>query len=118
MTRKRTKRIQSDRNRLLHRWSVDLVERHFGFEMDALRADGRGEPERVIARQVATYLLTTSTGASHAQAAEVVNRHRSTVGHSIRQVERMRDDPRMDADIRALERGVDAIRNVLEAETV
>lgn len=112
---KRSRR-RSRTHTLLQKWSVELVERRFDLEPGALSCPRRGDTQQIIVRQIASYILTTAAGASYAQAGRAVRRHGSTVSHSIRQVEEMREDMRLDSDIRALERGVEQLRQVLEME--
>jgi chromosomal replication initiation ATPase DnaA len=87
---------------ILADWLIDLVELHFGFERGSLRLPRRGSMQMNEARQLTAYLLNTSLGLSSAQTARCLNRHRSTISHSLNQIESMRDDPVLDRHIDAL----------------
>lgn len=56
----------------------------------------KGAPAVVYARQVLAYLLYTEGDFALVRIAEPLGRHHSTVGHSVRVITTLRDDP--DAD--------------------
>ena len=87
---------------ILAGWLIDLVELHFDLERGSLTGPRRGAMQMNEARQITAYLLNTSLGFSATRTARHMARHRSTITHSLRQVESMRDDPTLDHHIDTL----------------
>jgi len=87
---------------ILADWLIDLVELHFDLERGSLVGPRRGTMQMTEARQLTAYLLNTSLGFSASRTSRRLKRHRSTISHSLRQVESMRDDPVMDHHIDTL----------------
>ena len=68
------------------------------------------------ARQVAMYLMHTTLSVKHHDIAAAFERDRSTVAHACRAVEDLRDDPRIDKRILAVETTLAPIVPLLRAE--
>ena len=96
--------------RMVGGWTLDLVEARFGFPNGSLATPGHGSTSKILARQVAGYLMTTRLGLAKAEAGRILRRHESTIWHAVRQVEGMREDPGLNARIVELEAAVDALK--------
>ena len=107
-----------ERQRLhLAQWLVTLVELRFGLPKGHLTLPGRGNMRSTEARQLAAYLIHTSLGLPLRHTADILRRHRSTIAHSLREVERRRDDPLLDEHVEALHAHLSTLSGVLLAET-
>lgn len=71
---------------------------------EELFARGRGQQETAAERALAMYLAVITADISQAKAGIVFGRDRTTVGHALRRVEDLRDDPAFDAKCDRLER--------------
>lgn len=68
-----------------------------------LRAGRKGSRRAVQARQVAIYLAVVGLERTRKGVAPFFRRHPSVVGHAVRVVEDLRDDPEFDAALAELE---------------
>ena len=86
---------------------IDVLVAHaFSVNPDAIRAPRRGSARAAFARQVAIYLSCTGFGLTLTAAGELFGRDRTTVAHACRVVEKLRDDPDVDATVGMLERAI------------
>jgi chromosomal replication initiation ATPase DnaA len=81
---------------------IALVARQKNVPIRLLTHRGRSQPA-AHTRQLAMYLAHVVFGRSHAEVGEAFGRDRKTVSHACRRIEDMRDDPRFDAEVCALE---------------
>jgi predicted transcriptional regulator len=76
---------------------VTAVAAELGVDRAIIVAEPRGDSRTVLARQVAEYLAVTALNWSATRVAPFFQRHRSTVDHTLREIEDRRDDPAFDA---------------------
>ena len=81
-----------------------LVAAAFAVPAAALRARERGPRAVFQARQAAMYLAVVVLTRQHQEIGDYFRRDRSVVGHSCREVEMRRDDPKLDRRLDLLER--------------
>ena len=56
-----------------------------------------------LGRQIAMYLMHVELGRKYAEVGRMFGRDRTTVSHACAQIEDLREDPRFDAEIEAME---------------
>lgn len=103
----------SDLNSLAHcRLSVHhvceavalTVAAAFALPLSELRAPTRRSRNTAFARQIAMYLAHVGFGLSLTQVGHGFRRDRTTAAHACRAIEALRDDPRFDRTLDALEK--------------
>ena len=82
---------------------TSLVARERGVAMSRMLRRSRGAGHAAYARQLAMYLANTLLERPQDVVADLFDRDRTTVVHSIQAVEDRRDDPRIDAEISRIE---------------
>jgi chromosomal replication initiation ATPase DnaA len=85
-----------------------LVARTRGVAISQMLGRNRGRADVAAARQLAMYLCHVGLGRSLTEVGRFFGRDRTTVAHACIQVEDMRDVPRIDAAITALEQEMEA----------
>ena len=93
-----------------------LVARAFSVNPGAIRAPRRGSARAAFARQVAIYLSCTGFGLTLTAAGALFGRDRTTVAHACRVVEKLRDDPEVDATVGMLERAIGLVPRTTRRE--
>jgi chromosomal replication initiation ATPase DnaA len=78
----------------------------FAVPADKLRVRHRGTASIAFARQTAMYLAHVALGLSYTQIGEAFRRDRTTAAYACREVERRRDDPRLDSLLGRLEKAI------------
>lgn len=89
---------------------LTLVSSIYGIAMDEIVRVTRGSDKAVAARQLAIYLSHTALAMPLTDLASVYGRSKSTALHSVRKIEAMREDPKVDRTLSWLEtalRGVE-----------
>ena len=82
---------------------VAAVAREFSLAVSALDCATSGAPDAALARQAAMYLAHVVFALSFAAVGRIFGRDRTTVAHACSVIENLRDDPRFDARMTALE---------------
>ena len=84
-------------------FAANLPAREFSLAVSALDCATRGAPDAALARQAAMYLAHVVFALSFAAVGRIFGRDRTTVAHACSVIENLRDDPRFDARMTALE---------------
>ncbi|MGI9351980.1 MAG: helix-turn-helix domain-containing protein [Rhizobiaceae bacterium] len=84
------------------------------FEIDPqiLFASRRGTAQVSRARQIAFYLLHTTSSFSLVEIARIFDRDRTTIGHACRLIEDLRDKPAFDDKLKELEKTVRLVHDL------
>lgn len=82
---------------------VDLVSRHACVQSEAIFGSSRDVRPIARARQLAMYLAHVMLGESLTSVGLAFGRDRTTVSYACALIEDLRDDPRFDAEVSALE---------------
>lgn len=82
---------------------VDLVSRHANVPIAAIFGSSRDTRPIARARQLAMYLAHVMLGENLTSVGLAFGRDRTTVSYACALIEDLRDDPRFDADVCALE---------------
>lgn len=82
---------------------VALVARHNNVSVSSLLASSRSRKPIARARQLAMYLSHVVLGQSMTDVGSAFGRDRTTVSYACGLIEDLRDDPKFDADVSALE---------------
>lgn len=98
--------------RLLARLINQMLASGARVSAENLLKSERGEANISRARQVAVYLMHTSLSLTYGDVSRIYGRDRTTIAHSCRVVEDLRDDPEFDAWIAELEAAVDMMLNL------
>jgi chromosomal replication initiation ATPase DnaA len=77
--------------------------------LDLLLHRSRCKPEIAEARMLAMYLVHVMLGRTYSQVGQFFGRDRTTVAHACSRIEDLRDEPRFEAEVLALEEAIDAI---------
>jgi hypothetical protein len=75
----------------------------FDVSIEDLHRPTRGTARTALARQIAMYVSHVTLGFCYREAGSMFGRDRTTAAHACRIVEERREDPRMDAQVQALE---------------
>lgn len=84
--------------------AIVLVARQKNVPIRMLMHNTRSRPSAARARQLAMYLCHVVFGRTLAEIGEAFGRDRTTVSHACALIEDLRDDPRFDEEVCALER--------------
>jgi chromosomal replication initiation ATPase DnaA len=87
---------------------IALVARQKKVPIRLLTHKSRCRPAAARARQLAMYLSHVVFGRSLAEIGEAFGRDRTTVSYACARIEDMRDDPRFDEEVCALERALES----------
>ena len=82
---------------------IALVSRHESVSIPAVLGSSRGLRPIARARQLAMYLAHVMLGESLTFVGRAFGRDRTTVSYACALIENLRDDPRFDAEVSALE---------------
>ena len=104
--------------RLLARLINQMLASGARVSAENLMKNKRGEASISRARQVAIYLMHTSLSLSYGDVSRIYGRDRTTIAHSCRVVEDLRDDPAFDAWITELEEAVDMMLSLAQPISV
>jgi chromosomal replication initiation ATPase DnaA len=86
-----------------------LVAQRREIPLDLLLHRSRCKPEIAEARMLAMYLVHVMLGRTYSQVGQFFGRDRTTVAHACSRIEDLRDEPRFEAEVLALEEAIDAI---------
>ncbi|HZY67230.1 MAG TPA: helix-turn-helix domain-containing protein [Devosia sp.] len=87
-----------------------------GVSMTNLLRRSRGSGRAASARQLAMYLAHVELGRSQETVAELFNRDRTTVAHSVQAVEDRRDTPCLEGEISKIEAQFGALESATEVQ--
>ena len=93
-----------------------MVAVAFEIEPRVLFASKRGTARESRARQIAFYLLHTTSSYSLNEIARIFGKDRTTIGHACRLVEDLRDTPAFDERLKDLEKTVCLIQDLATDE--
>jgi chromosomal replication initiation ATPase DnaA len=82
----------------------------FDVTIAELHRPTRGTARTALARQIAMYVAHVALGFSYREAGNMFGRDRTTAAHACRIVEELREDPRTDAQVQALEQACSGLR--------
>ena len=92
--------------RLPARFVNQMLASYAKVPADRLLMRGRVDVKACRARQVAIYLLHTSLSLSYAEISHVYRRDRTTIAHSCKVIEDLRDEPAFDEWISGMEEAI------------
>ena len=103
-SRQKRRRLTSTQRRARSLTRVSqAVEGAFDVKTTELQAATRGRCDVAFARQTAMYLARVALGLTLSQAGALFGRDRTTAAHACRLIEDLRDDPRFDTLLSAME---------------
>ena len=102
-----TQKLPCYTRRLLARLINQMLASGARISADKLLKSERGDANISRARQIAIYLMHTSLSFTYGEVSRIYGRDRTTIAHSCKVVEDLRDDPVFDGWIEQLEEAVD-----------
>jgi len=95
---------------LITRLVARLVATGFGISANDILISQRGNATIARARQLTAYLLHTGLSMTLSEIAVILSKDRTTIGHSCRVIEDLRDDPKFDDQISEFDETIKLVR--------